>query len=111
MSQLMQAVVCHGPEDYQLEEIPIPEPGPGAALVRVEAVGICASDLKCYHGAAKFWGDKDRPAWAEREVVPGHEFVGTVVELEAQADLANGCYKRSLAVRGAARRSGSFSLY
>jgi len=22
-------------------------------LVRVEAVGICASDLKCYHGAAK----------------------------------------------------------
>jgi erythritol/L-threitol dehydrogenase len=82
MSQLMQAVVCHGPEDYRLEEIPVPEPGPGAALVRVEAVGICASDLKCYHGAAKFWGDKDRPAWAEREVVPGHEFVGTVVELD-----------------------------
>jgi erythritol/L-threitol dehydrogenase len=51
----------------------------------VEAVGICASDLKCYHGAAKFWGDDNRPAWAETEVIPGHEFVGTVVELDDEA--------------------------
>ena len=58
----MQAVVCHGPNDYRLEELPVPTPGPGEALIRVEAVGICASDLKCYHGAAKFWGDEGRPA-------------------------------------------------
>jgi threonine dehydrogenase-like Zn-dependent dehydrogenase len=58
----MQAVVCHGPEDYRLGEVPVPVPRPGEALVRVEAVGICASDLKCYHGATKFWGDADRPA-------------------------------------------------
>jgi threonine dehydrogenase-like Zn-dependent dehydrogenase len=78
----MQAVICHGPEDYRLEEIPVPRPGKGQALVRVVAGGISASDLKCYHGAAKFWGDENRPAWAETEVVPGHEFVGTVVELD-----------------------------
>ena len=60
-------------------------PGPGEALVKVEAVGICASDLKCYHGAAKFWGDENRPAWAETEVIPGHEFVGTVVQLDDEA--------------------------
>ena len=42
----------------------------------MEAVGICASDLKCYHGAAKFWGDGNRPAWVETEVIPGHEFAG-----------------------------------
>ena len=64
MSDLMKAVVCHGPMDYQLEDIAIPKASPGEALVRVEAVGICASDLKCYHGAAKFWGDASRPAWA-----------------------------------------------
>ena len=63
----------------------MPKPGPGEALVRVEAVGICASDLKCYHGAAKFWGDANRPAWAETEVIPGHEFVGTVVQLDDEA--------------------------
>ncbi len=85
MPDTMQAVVCHGPEDYRLEQIPVPVPGPGEALVRVEAVGICASDLKCFHGAAKFWGDEHRPAWAETEVVPGHEFVGEVVALDDQA--------------------------
>ena len=78
----MQAVICHGPENYQLEEVPVPKPGPGEALIKVEATGICASDLKCYHGAAKFWGDSNRPAWAETEVIPGHEFVGKVVQLD-----------------------------
>jgi threonine dehydrogenase-like Zn-dependent dehydrogenase len=81
----MTAVVCHGPEKYALEEVDVPTPAPGEALVKVEAVGICASDLKCYHGAAKFWGDENRPAWAETEVIPGHEFVGTVVQLDDQA--------------------------
>lgn len=85
LPEKMQAVVCHGPEDYRLEQVAVPVAGPGEALIKVEAVGICASDLKCYHGAAKFWGDENRPAWAETEVIPGHEFVGTVVSLDAAA--------------------------
>jgi len=84
-SGTMRAVVCHGPEDYRLETVAIPTRGPGELLVRVEAVGICASDLKCYHGATKFWGDSLRPAWAETDVVPGHEFVGIVAELDDEA--------------------------
>ena len=52
----MQAVVIHGREDYRLEQIPVPGPGPGEALVKVQAVGICASDLKCYHGAPDVLG-------------------------------------------------------
>jgi threonine dehydrogenase-like Zn-dependent dehydrogenase len=85
MSETMQAVVCHGPKDYRLEEVPVPTLGPGQALVRVEAVGICASDLKCYQGAAKFWGDGNRPAWAETDVIPGHEFAGEIVDLDDEA--------------------------
>ena len=85
MTETMQAVVCHGPKDYRLEQVPIPTPGPGEALVRVEAVGICASDLKCHDGAAKFWGDASRAAWAETTVTPGHEFVGEVVQLDDEA--------------------------
>ncbi|OFE16220.1 erythritol/L-threitol dehydrogenase [Humibacillus sp. DSM 29435] len=81
----MQAVVSHGPEKYALESVPKPVAGPGEALIQVEAVGICASDLKCYHGAAKFWGDDSRPAWAETEVIPGHEFVGRVVTIDEVA--------------------------
>ncbi len=31
--ETMQAVICHGPENYQLEEVPVPRPGPGEALI------------------------------------------------------------------------------
>ena len=90
MPETMPAVVCHGPEDYRLEELPVPRPDRGEMLVEVEACGICASDLKCFHGAAKFWGDASRPAWAETEVIPGHEFVGTVVALDDDASERRG---------------------
>ncbi|HET6529213.1 MAG TPA: alcohol dehydrogenase catalytic domain-containing protein [Actinoplanes sp.] len=85
MTETMQAVVCHGPRDYRLAEVPKPVPGEGEALVRVEAVGICASDLKCYHGARKFWGDEHRPAYVDTPVIPGHEFTGRVVEVDRPA--------------------------
>jgi erythritol/L-threitol dehydrogenase len=85
LPETMKAVVVHGPGDYRLEEVPVPTPGPGEALVRVEAVGICASDLKAYHGAAKFWGDENRPAWTETQVIPGHEFAGEIVVLDDTA--------------------------
>lgn len=75
----MQAVVVHAPGNYVMETLSVPVPGPGELLIKVEAVGVCASDLKCYHGAPKFWGDENRPAWAQTGVTPGHEFIGTVV--------------------------------
>lgn len=77
----MRAVVCHGPEDYRLEERPVPRPGPGEVVIRVLSVGICASDLKCYTGAALFWGDEHREGYCQPPVIPGHEFVGEVVAL------------------------------
>ena len=93
MSESMTAVVCHGPEDYRMEEVPVPEPQRGEALVEVEACGICASDVKCFHGAAKFWGDASRPAWAETGVIPGHEFVGRIVEIDDEAAARRGVAK------------------
>ena len=77
----MRAVVCHGPEDYRLEEVDVPQVGPEEVLVRILAVGICASDIKCYSGAALFWGDEQREGYCEPPVIPGHEFVGEVVAL------------------------------
>lgn len=85
LPEKMKAVINHGPRDYRLEEIPVPTRGPGELLLKVEAVGICASDLKNWAGAAKFWGDENRPAWAETEVVPGHEITGRILELDDEA--------------------------
>jgi Zn-dependent alcohol dehydrogenases len=57
----MGAVVCHAPQDYRLEERSVPKPGSGEVLIKVKSAGICVSDIKCYTGAARFWGDKNRP--------------------------------------------------
>lgn len=81
----MKAVVCHGPGDYRLETVADPRPGPAEAVIRVEAVGICASDVKCYQGAPMFWGDATRKAYCQPPVVPGHEFVGELVEVGEEA--------------------------
>jgi len=81
LPKTMQAVVCHGPQDYRLEEWTVPLPGSGEVVVRVNGVGICASDLKCYQGAAMFWGDEHRQGYCQPPVIAGHEFVGEVVAL------------------------------
>nr|WP_312856644.1 alcohol dehydrogenase catalytic domain-containing protein [Phytoactinopolyspora halotolerans] len=81
----MEAVRCHGPRDYRLERVPVPEPGPGEILLRSEAVGICGSDLKCFGGAPMFWGDETRTGYCQPPVTPGHEFVGRVAALDDDA--------------------------
>ncbi|GGH66036.1 zinc-binding dehydrogenase [Rothia aerolata] len=75
----MKAVVVKGPENYVLETVPVPTPGETDMIIKIDAVGICASDLKCYHGAPKFWGDENRPQWAENDRIAGHEIAGTIV--------------------------------
>ncbi len=58
-----------------LEEVPVPVPGDGEVLVRVEAASVCGTDLHIFH-----WDE-----WAQNRIEPpltlGHEFAGTVVEL------------------------------
>jgi threonine dehydrogenase-like Zn-dependent dehydrogenase len=81
LPQTMRAVVCYGPEDYRFQEWEVPEPGPEEVVIRVHAVGICASDLKCYQGAEAFWGHDGSGGYCQPPVIAGHEFVGEVVAL------------------------------
>jgi len=76
----MKAVKVYGPHDYRLEEVPVPKIGPGEVLIRVLATGICASDVKTFHGA-RVWGSKDIKPYIMTPVTAGHEFVGEVVAL------------------------------
>ncbi len=79
---VMRAVVVHGVEDYRLERVLLPPAvGPGEVLARVLAAGICASDAKTFWGAARIWGDGQSAPYIQTPVIPGHEFVGRVVDL------------------------------
>ncbi len=88
----MTAIVCHGPEDYRVEQVARPSAGPNEAVIRIGACGICASDCKCWQGAKMFWAGPD--PWVKAPVIPGHEFFGYVEELGPGAaehfGLANG---------------------
>ncbi len=82
----MHAVVCHGPEDYRLERVPVPRPGPHEILTQVELVGICMGDIKTFRGAPSFWGDAAQPRYVKPPMIPGHEFVCRVVALGEGAE-------------------------
>ena len=78
----MKALVAYGKNDYRFEpEYPVPECGPEDILIKTEACGICAGDLKCMHGAERFWGAGDAPSWVKPPFIPGHEFLGHIVAM------------------------------
>ncbi|EJA0166433.1 alcohol dehydrogenase catalytic domain-containing protein [Salmonella enterica subsp. enterica serovar Sandiego] len=75
----MKAVVAYAPHDYRLETVKVPEISSQEILVKVEACGICAGDVKAFEGAPSFWGDENQPAYIKAPMIPGHEFIGRVV--------------------------------
>src|SRR5215212_3621082 len=66
----MKALVYTGPNEVELRDEPEPVPLLDEVLVRVEAVGICGSDMHAYHGH-----DSRRPA----PLILGHEAAGRIL--------------------------------
>jgi 2-desacetyl-2-hydroxyethyl bacteriochlorophyllide A dehydrogenase len=90
----MRAVTFQAANEVRVEEKPEPEiTAPDEALVRVEASGICGSDLHIYHGRVP----------VEQGFTIGHEYVGTVldagagVERVATGDRVLGCFHTACA--------------
>lgn len=69
-----RAGVFNGDGTWEVREFPIPEPPPGGAVLKIEAVGMCASDI------AQLYGHKHVPGEVSL-LVPGHEIVGRVHSL------------------------------
>jgi 2-desacetyl-2-hydroxyethyl bacteriochlorophyllide A dehydrogenase len=85
----MKAVVARGIGDYKMEEVvpeykieevPIPTAGVGEMIVKVEACGICIGDVKMSH-LKEAWGGRGIPPRINWPFIPGHEFIGHVVEI------------------------------
>ena len=67
------AVVREFGSPLTIERVPMPELGPGQVRVKVEACGLCHTDI---HAANGDWPIKPSPPF-----VPGHEGVGIVTQL------------------------------
>ncbi|RLU78178.1 hypothetical protein CTZ27_37740 [Streptomyces griseocarneus] len=66
----IRAVVLDGPDrPVRIEERPVPEPATGQVLLRVDACGMCGSEVNLLHGHYPF---------AVYPTVPGHEIAATV---------------------------------
>jgi erythritol/L-threitol dehydrogenase len=77
----MRAVVAYAPRDYRLEEVETPKiENDKEIIVKVEACGICAGDVKAFYGAPSFWGDEKQPPYIKAPMIPGHEFIGQIIQ-------------------------------
>ncbi len=73
-SAAMRALVLHGPDDVRLEEVPVPEPGPGEVVLSVTRALTCATD-------AKMLRQGHHPALPPLPAPLGHEACGVVVAM------------------------------
>ena len=73
MPETMRAARYHGPGDsLRLEEVPIPQPGAGEALVRVRAAGVCHTELHFLSGVLNL---------GVAPLTLGHEMAGEVAKV------------------------------
>src|ERR1035438_7085176 len=71
MSTMKAAVVTGFGKPLQIQELPVPDPAAGQILVKIEASGVCHTDLHAVEGD---WPVKPKPPF-----IPGHEGSGVVV--------------------------------
>jgi D-arabinose 1-dehydrogenase-like Zn-dependent alcohol dehydrogenase len=77
MPDTYRAIQVTEPGKFELIERPVPEPGPGAVRIRVEAAGICHSDAFVAGG---LWSGIAYPR------VPGHEVAGRIEAIGADVE-------------------------
>lgn len=70
----MKVAKLTAPYQFEMQEAPIPEPGPDEVVLKNIYLGVCTSDLQIYHG---------KHAYAAMPVTMGHEEAGVVYKVGA----------------------------
>jgi len=78
MTTMQAAVVKKFGQDLSIEEVPVPQPGPGQVLVKLITSGVCHTDL---HAAEGDW-----PVKPTLPLIPGHEGVGKITAVGEGVD-------------------------
>lgn len=91
MKKTMKALRVYAPYDQRLDEVPVPDISEGEVLIRVLGCGICAGDVKTYHGGQRVWGRPGETPYIDAPCIGGHEFYGEVVAVgEGLSDVRTG---------------------
>lgn len=80
MERTMKALLSYAPYDNRYEDVPVPTISDGEILLKVKGCGICAGDVKSYHGGIRIWGTSEENRYIEAPCIGGHEFYGEIVE-------------------------------
>jgi threonine dehydrogenase-like Zn-dependent dehydrogenase len=82
-----RAVVMNGTRSFEVQSFDVPrDPPDGGAIMRVIANGLCGSDWDLYSGALEeSWKSAPRPNALTFPLIPGHEMVGEIVEIDEAA--------------------------
>ncbi|HEX9767201.1 MAG TPA: alcohol dehydrogenase catalytic domain-containing protein [Nitriliruptorales bacterium] len=88
----MLAARWHGQRDIRVEDVPDPgEPGPGQVRVRIEACGICGTDIEEYTHGPNIIPTSPHPlTGTQAPIVLGHEPAGRIESVGDGVDLAPG---------------------
>jgi (R,R)-butanediol dehydrogenase/meso-butanediol dehydrogenase/diacetyl reductase len=92
MAGTMRAAVYHGVRDIRVEDVPMPTPRDGEALIAVRRNGICGTDATEWaKGPVMVPLAERHPASGHvGPMIPGHEFVGEVVDVRGEVTLRVG---------------------
>ena len=70
----MNGLVILGNKQVEVRDFPEPRPGPGQAVVKLKAAGLCGSDLPYYRSSPEALGDQN-------SLIVGHEACGVIAEV------------------------------
>ncbi len=77
MKTTMKALRMYAPYDFRLEDVPVPKlEDDQEIIIRVEAAGICAGDVKTLHGGIRIWGTSPKDRYIQAPCIGGHDFFG-----------------------------------
>jgi threonine dehydrogenase-like Zn-dependent dehydrogenase len=77
----VRAATLVAPGRYELREYPLPEPGPGCVLVKMELSGVCGTDKHAYQGFTTQYAGTGAPRQLPLPIIQGHENVGTIAAI------------------------------
>jgi L-iditol 2-dehydrogenase len=78
MGQTVRAAVMAGPGHLEVRAFPLPEPEPGAVLLKMQLSGVCGTDKHTYRGETKQYAGTPHERDITFPLIPGHENVAIV---------------------------------